>query len=126
MEILVVVAIVAVLSVILVVMLRIDRQTTRDARRVSDIRQMQVALEMHFNDESRYPAQVQGGAPIKGATSGIIYMLAVPGDPLARSGRLYEYASEEPYGTYAIRFVLERGIGSLLKGVHIATPEGMQ
>jgi prepilin-type N-terminal cleavage/methylation domain-containing protein len=120
-EILVVMAIIAVLFTVSVFMLRINRQKTRDAKRVSDIRQIQVALEMHYNDENRYPSQIQTGAPIAGETTGIVYMMSVPADPLGTGEYIYQYNSESPYDSYAISFRLERGIGELAKGPHTVT-----
>ncbi len=57
-EILVVVAIVAVLSAIVVVGLGPARRQGRDARRITDIKQVQAALELYYNRYGHYPDSV--------------------------------------------------------------------
>jgi general secretion pathway protein G len=54
-ELLVVIAIIGLLSTMAVVALNSARAKSRDAKRVSDIKQVQAALEMYMNDESHYP-----------------------------------------------------------------------
>ena len=125
-EILIAAGVAAVLGVILVAVLMIDRQNTRDARRISDIRQIQAALEMHYNDENAYPIAIQPGAPLVGETGGITYMNLVPTDPLGAAGYGYRYVAESPYSTYVISFSLERGISGFSKGVHRATSAGIE
>lgn len=54
-ELLVVIAIIGILSTLAVVALNSARQKSRDAKRVADIKQMQTALELWFNDAHGYP-----------------------------------------------------------------------
>ena len=54
-EILVVVAIVAILSAVIVVGLGPARRQGRDARRITDIKQIQTALELYYNKNGQYP-----------------------------------------------------------------------
>ncbi|MFZ3011511.1 MAG: type II secretion system protein [Minisyncoccia bacterium] len=54
-ELLVVVAIISLLSSVVFASLNSAREKARDARRISDLHQIQVALEMYFNDYNRYP-----------------------------------------------------------------------
>ena len=79
-EMLVVVAIIGLLSSVVVVGLGSARQNARDARRISDIRQIQNALEIYYSDSTKgngtYPADLT--------------TLSVPDDPL--SDRDYTYA----------------------------------
>ncbi len=55
-EILVVVAIISVLSAVVVVGLGPARRQGRDARRIMDLKQVQVALELYYNAYGQYPA----------------------------------------------------------------------
>ena len=73
-EMLVVVAIIGLLASVVITGLGSARQKARDVRRISDIRQIQNALETHYSDNVSYPADLSG--------------LSVPEDPL--SG-VYEY-----------------------------------
>lgn len=67
-ELLVVIAIIGLLSTLAVVALNSARQKARDAKRVADIKQVQTALELYFNDKSAYPT---GTTLALGAGSGI-------------------------------------------------------
>ena len=56
-ELLVVIAIIGLLSTLAIVALNTARQRSRDAIRLSDVKQIQTALELHFADQGAYPAQ---------------------------------------------------------------------
>jgi len=57
-ELLVVIAIIGLLSTLAVVALNSARQKARDAKRVADIKQVQTALELFFNERDGYPSVV--------------------------------------------------------------------
>ena len=150
-ELLVVISIIGVLSTLAVVSLNNARQKSRDAKRVSDIKQVQTALELYFVDKSTYSVQGTNASPITlGSTnakslssgagfasatgySGTMYMGVVPSDPL--SDQSYTYHSANTDGTdctsgtcvsYEIDFTLEGATGGLAVGSHTATPGGIQ
>ncbi|MEJ0021781.1 MAG: prepilin-type N-terminal cleavage/methylation domain-containing protein [Candidatus Doudnabacteria bacterium] len=54
-ELLVVIAIIGILASIVLVSLNSGRQKSRDARRLSDVRQTITALEIYYNDQNGYP-----------------------------------------------------------------------
>lgn len=81
-ELLVVIAIIGILSSVVLASLNTARQKSRDAKRVADIKQIQVALELYFDDNRAYPATTASLAPT--------YIPAVPVDPL---GVAYTYAA---------------------------------
>ncbi len=54
-ELLVVIAIIGILATISVITLSNARSKSRDAKRAGDIKQVQTALELFFNDQNRYP-----------------------------------------------------------------------
>jgi prepilin-type N-terminal cleavage/methylation domain-containing protein len=60
-ELLVVIAIIGLLATLSVVALNNARERARDSRRVSDIKQIQTALELYFDAEDEYPPNT--GAP---------------------------------------------------------------
>ncbi len=54
-ELLVVIAIIGLLSSVVMASLSSARKKARDARRMADLHQIQLALEMYFNDNNTYP-----------------------------------------------------------------------
>lgn len=57
-ELLVVIAIIGVLASVVLASLNTARQKSRDAKRVSDINQIKLALEMQFDKDGEYPDKV--------------------------------------------------------------------
>ena len=55
-ELMVVISIIGLLASIVLVALSSARTKARDAKRLADIRQIQNALELYFNDNNRYPS----------------------------------------------------------------------
>jgi len=83
-ELLVVIAIIGILSAVVLASLNSAREKSRDAKRVADVKQIQLALELYFDDNtSVYPATL---APL--VTGG--YLPAIGQDP---SGGSYSYAA---------------------------------
>lgn len=54
-ELLVVIAIIGILATMSVVALNSAREKARDSRRLSDVKNIQTALEMYYSNESQYP-----------------------------------------------------------------------
>ena len=123
-ELLVVIAIIGLLATLAVVALNNARAKSRDARRVSDIKQIQTALEMYFNDHNGYPTALPAaGSPVVGTMTPVVtYMGKVPGNPTP-GGITYSYVGDA--SGYTIYFVLESGAGGLKAGTHTARPSGL-
>ena len=82
-ELLVVIAIIGILATIVLVSLSTAREKARDTRRIGDLRQVSMALEMYYDDESTYPVQatcVDIATPLAALATGG-YMGALPADP---------------------------------------------
>ena len=62
-ELLVVIAIIAILASVVLVSLSVARAKGRDAKRVSDLKQIQNALELYYSDYGKYPRIFSGQAP---------------------------------------------------------------
>ena len=142
-ELLVVIAIIGLLSTLAVVALNNARQKSRDARRISDVKQIQTALELYMNDRGSYPtppaaAACFAGAPagategccisetngIAATCAGTTYMNSIPGDPNNTAGS-YIYAQVST-ATYSIAYTLEGDTGGVPgPGTHRATPGGI-
>jgi prepilin-type N-terminal cleavage/methylation domain-containing protein len=82
-ELLVVIAIIGILSSVVLASLNDARQKSRDAKRVADVKQMVVALEMYFDRNGVYPTALGDLAPD--------YIAAVPTDPVG--GGAYAYSA---------------------------------
>ena len=119
-EILIVVAIIAILASIVLVGLGPSQQAGRDARRLSDLREVQTGLELYYNQCGFYPGGKQATAPCPNAwvevktwgglttaltgTPGIA-VNSVPNDP--SSNATYYYDSANNGSTYLIAAKLE-------------------
>ena len=89
-ELLVVIAIISLLSSVIFASLRSARDKSRDARRVADIKQIQLALELYFDSNRNYPTGLYGTGATDGLTNGG-YIPKVSFDPSGTSIQ-YSYA----------------------------------
>jgi prepilin-type N-terminal cleavage/methylation domain-containing protein len=80
-ELLVVVAIISLLSSVVMASLNTARAKARDAKRFSDLHQIQTALEMYYNDHGSYPLPLAG------------YTMNPPYPPGTTAAGNYNYAS---------------------------------
>jgi len=136
-ELLVVIAIIGLLSTLAVVALNNARQKSRDTRRVADIKQIQTALELYYNDCNGYPSGTKTGTgqAITGTVScspaSQVYMSAMPTAPEPNDGtctaatNTYTY-TQDAASTYHITYCLGAATGGIAAGAHTATPAGMQ
>jgi type II secretion system protein G len=89
-------------------------QRTNDARRKSDLSQIQKALEAYYQDIGSYPASsnylivVRGGNSVTWGSAWLPYMGTLPKDPRSPT-REYVYYSTSDGQTYYIYASLERG-----------------
>jgi len=99
-ELLVVVSLIGVLATLVLANLNSGRQRVRDAQRKSDVRNIQTALRLYYNDNAGYPGSSSGkivgcdGTCEWGAmwqNDDITYMNVLPGDPLTTQS--YRYTS---------------------------------
>jgi len=118
-ELLVVIAIIALLSTLSVVALNSARAKARDARRLSDIKQIRTALDMYLDSNMKYPDPLNASSTLgtgnfacltsagwttTSGCSGNIFMQTVPSDPL--SARSYQYYKVDDTH-YRISYYLE-------------------
>jgi len=82
-ELLVVIAIIGILSSVVLASLNSARQKSRDANRISDIKQIQLALELYYDSNNNYPVTIATVVPT--------YLAQIPLDP--QSGAAYSYAA---------------------------------
>lgn len=99
-ELLVVISLIGILSTLVIANLNSARERARDAQRKSDLRNIQTALRLYYNDNAGYPASSSynivacngtctwGSAWVNSSTT---YMNILPKDPL--STQSYRYTS---------------------------------
>lgn len=154
-ELLVVIAIIGLLSTLAVVALNNAREKSRDARRLSDVKQIQTALELFYNECNSYPIISAAGSLATtmanigedsecptGITLGT-FLNAIPTPPTPADGgdtcqaaNTYEYESTDSDGdpctsgscaSYTIEYCLGGQSGGVTGNVvHYATPAGIQ
>lgn len=112
-ELLVSIAIIAILTAIITANFTSAKAKSRDAKRVSDIAQLQLALELYFDRCNQYPI-VSSALPSLTDTScagGIAfstYLSRIPTPPTSVSGDVYTYAvNGTPATDYVLRAKLE-------------------
>lgn len=120
-ELLVVIAIIALLSTLSVVALNSARAKSRDARRLSDIKNTQTALEMYFDTAGGYPATLTAGSEL--SYGGLVFLAKVPSDPLGSNQ--YNYVPTESGQSYTLDFTVESKAGDYEPGNYQATPNGI-
>lgn len=150
-ELLVVIAIIGLLSTLAIVALNSARQRSRDAKRVSDVRQIQTALQLYFDAQNEYPFVAanptnlgagnfvvldSNGFEAVAAAGATVYMGLIPSYPTpgpAGGSVNYAYSSllanggaacpdaASTCGWYTMTFDLEADTGSLKDGVDVGS-----
>jgi type II secretion system protein G len=106
-ELLVVIAIIGLLSSVVLASLNGARKKGRDARRLSDLKQLQTALELYYSDYTAYPvASTQTG--VSSALTALVpnYITSISDDPLGGSYH-YVYRSTNDGGFYCLGSIIE-------------------
>jgi general secretion pathway protein G len=107
-ELLVVIAIIGILSSVVLASLSTARAKSRDARRISDVGQIQLALELYYDATSSYPIAANvnavGTAPAALNNLATAYIPKVPTDPTSNTYYVYGGATT----SYIIAAKLER------------------
>lgn len=122
-ELLVVIAIIGILATIVLVSLNTARQKARDTRRLGDLRQIALALELYYDDATpnSYPAAGGTGScadaewtSLSTALTGGGYMSAVPDDPVGNTTYFYGYGTKSDNLDYILKAKLENEKNSAL------------
>lgn len=129
-ELLVVVAIIGLLATLSIVALNTARAKARDARRVADVKQIQTALELYYNDQGNYPTNIASLTPT--------YMGTVPYQPNPSDGpttqcpavsnntTAYTYTMQDSNRSYTLIYCLGAATGGMNAGIGTATPAGIK
>ncbi len=107
MELLVVIAIIGLLSTVAMVTLSTARQKARDAKRLADVKQIQTALELYYNNFNSYPMgdidnsrilgdendKCLGADGFSGSCEGTVYIKSIPAYPTPPADGSYLYSA---------------------------------
>lgn len=131
-ELLVVIAIIGILATLAVVALQQARSRARDSKRVADVKQVQTALELFFNENGRYPTNEEwDSGSILSSTTGEVFMHNIPSAPTPADGdcleasNTYEYVQINNGSSYEISFCLGKQLSNLPDGPKCLTPGGI-
>lgn len=123
-ELLVVIAIIGLLATLSVLALNNARAKSRDAKRVADIKQIQTALELYFNDKQSYPTSSEltaSNSISSTSTNGTsTYMQVIPTSPTPNvsgvtgcGGAAYTYTQRDGGASYTLNYCLEGNVGAI-------------
>jgi uncharacterized protein (TIGR02145 family)/prepilin-type N-terminal cleavage/methylation domain-containing protein len=147
-ETLVVITIIGILTSLPMVAIQNSREGARNAKRIADAKQMQIALELYYHDNGLYPSSLNPGESL--ASNSIVYMETIPLAPIPNDGTCSEeentYTYLNPYrlnyfyideeqstyfnwdydrNYYSIHFCIGEESGGLLAGEVVASPRGL-
>jgi len=144
-ELLVVIAIIGILAGIIMISLNNSRASGRDGKRVSDLKGIQTALAIYYEDCTGFPTATDlnvAGLGLDNTCAGwvanptgtTVYLFAAPSAPTPADGtctdstppdtNTYLYTGDAQ--TYSIAFCLGRQVADLPPGAHTLTPDGIQ
>lgn len=103
-ELLVVIAIIGILASFITASMGESRAQARDAERLNDVKQLQVALELFYNRNGAYPTSLDQLLAANNDQN-TDYMPALPADP--KTGDAYEYSGGD--NDYAVRATSDDG-----------------
>jgi len=127
-ELLVVIAIIGLLSTMSVLALNSARARARDAKRISDIKQIQTALEMYYNDNNDYPNTLDQLTTTIPPLIKVIPTAPLPVDGTCNDTQntyTYAYSGSGSTASYALTYCLGSATGNVSAGPHTATPAGI-
>ena len=124
-ELLVVIAIIGILATLAIVSLTTARSSSRDAKRIADLKQLQTALEVYYNDNGVYPALLSD------LSSTTKYLETIPTAPTPADGdctatsNSYIYNTSYDRSSYSIHSCIGANTSSLTKGSIVASQNGL-
>ena len=127
-ELIVTISIIALISTVVFVSLSGSKQKERDAKKISDVLQLQTALENYKRAEGVYPSTITLGQPLVGSTTGITFLSKVPEASIGEDcgADQYSYSYSTTTKEYSLSFCLANKLEDYEPGVYAASPKGIK
>jgi type II secretion system protein G len=132
-ELLVVLAVIGIITSLVFVYYPATREDARNTARISDIKEIQAALELYRLNEGHYPASLTPEQALTGSTSSTTYMKFIPSDPqpqnigaCSTSTEGYAYSLINAGHDYSIDFCISKTTGGVSAGQKCATAQGIR
>lgn len=126
-EMIVVVFIIAVIGSVIVVSTSGSKKREEDARKISEIFQLQIALENYKRSEGSYPESIELGQALIGSSTGIVFLSKIPPAPSGEPcGSQYIYSYSTSTKEYSFSFCLLNGLEDYPPGKYNLTPRGIE
>lgn len=128
-EILIVIGIMGLLATIIAVSLLSSREKGKDAKRVTEVKQMTTALEMYMTTVGSYPISGTASTSIPGLVPNYLSKIPVSPDPpgtgCSDAENDYMYRSVDG-SSYSISFCIGGTVGTYTPGLYAITADGMK
>lgn len=129
-EIIITISILAVLISISIFIFRDVTVNGRNTRRVNDIKQLQLALEIYRKNEGSYPGAIIPGEELKSPSDNTIFLKSIPKNPAPRNDgacldQEYQYVYNSLNDTYTLSFCISSNVESLSPGNYQANISGI-
>ncbi len=123
-ELLVVIAIIGVLASIIMVSLSGAKGKARDARRVADIKNIQLALAQYYNDYGYYPCSIYSNVTCGGLANNFVgvYLPVTPFDPLDPGSGATHCTTGAASQTYCYKYAVQATASAGSNCTNLATP----
>lgn len=127
-EVIVVTLIIVLIYTIVSASLKEVRRNSRDAKRVVDMKELQIILEEYYRNEGSYPAEIIFGESLIGERTNKLYKANVSKNPLPPSEEClikeYYYERIDSNDSYILKMCLEKSSDKLSLGINCFYPTG--
>lgn len=130
-ELIITVSIIGIIVIITMIAFNYLLAWLRDTQRLSDIKQIQLALEVYKKDHGCYPPSLEGeNNSLFSSSTSESYLRILPQNPRPRKEQIcpdnnYIYWPRRGNSNYMIDFCLESKVGSMGPGRKCAVPRGI-
>lgn len=127
-ELITVIGIIAIISTLVIINANQLRMQSRDTNRVTDIKEIQTALEVYYNRNASYPTIITPGEVF--AANNVTYIDSVPNNPTPRNdgncgNNNYTYSALADNNNYELNFCLGNNNAQATRGSNLISKNGL-